>query len=104
MAPPDYAGTASDLRPGGNVVTYADAELRWHVHRDLALAAFVDTGRVWEAWTDIRPEALLWDAGPSASVPSPLGSIRVDAAFRLNRQPIDGSALLALQLWVDQPW
>ena len=104
VMPPGYPGDPYDLRPGGNLVTYGNLTLRWHVHRDLTLAAFADTGRVWERWSQVTFDQLLWDVGLSGAVPSPLGQIRLDVAVRLNEQPIDGSIPVGLQLRLNPPW
>lgn len=101
---PEYPGEKGDLRVGGDFLTYANAEVRWDVHRDLSLGAFLDTGRVWEHLSDIQADNLLWDVGVSGTAPSPLGAVRVDVAWRLTDQPTDTPFPIAIQIWLDQPW
>jgi len=100
---PDYPGDPFDLRPGGDWVTYANTDLTWHMHRDLALIAFVDTGRVWESFEDIVLRDFLLDAGGSLSLRIFGSSLRLDLAGRPTLQPTD-TGHFGIQLWLNVPW
>jgi hypothetical protein len=102
--PPDFQGERSGLRPGGDAVLYGNAELRWHLHRDLSLAAFVDAGRVWDDVGDVRLGDLLLDVGASGAAPSPLGLVRVDVAWRATSQPVDLAFPVEIQLQLSERW
>ena len=104
VVPPDHPGDRYGLRPGGNLVTYGNTEVWWHLHRDLSLSVFGDVGRVWERVDQIEGADLLWDAGLSVAVPSPLGAVRVDLVYRITDQAIDGPLPVAGQFWLDQRW
>ena len=104
VMPPDYPGQAGDLRPGGNWLTYGNTDLAWHLHRDLALIAFTDVGRVWEDVDQIAIADLLVDIGLSIETALFLSSIRLDLAYRPTLQPSDGDLPVGIQLWMNMPW
>ncbi len=47
-------GGGNDVQRGGDAMLYGSVEGRFFVHPDLAVVAFVDAGRTWDAVTDLR--------------------------------------------------
>jgi hypothetical protein len=101
---PSYAGDRFDLRPGGDLLTYVNTDVAWHLHRDLALVAFVDVGRVWEDTDEIAIDQLLTDVGVSVAANLIGSSLRLDLAYRPTLQASDNSSHGGVQLWLDLPW
>jgi outer membrane translocation and assembly module TamA len=77
--------SGSGLPLGGNSLFEVSAEIRTRPFNRLGIVAFLDAGNVWsDAWT-LRPSDLLYDAGPGVRYETPIGLIRLDVAYQLNR-------------------
>lgn len=94
-APPGFQGDVRQVQPGGNVQLMASAEMRWRIWRGIWGTAFFDVGRVWAYLLD-QPEPdqlglsrgvhlidLVPTAGTGLYIPTPIGVVRMDLAFRL---------------------
>ena len=62
--------------------------MRAPVWGNLSAVAFVDAGNVWPTAWDINVNDLRYDVGPGLRYKTPIGPIRVDVGYQLNR--IDG--------------
>jgi outer membrane protein insertion porin family len=94
----DQLGTPETLDPngfplGGNAVIVLNAELRVPVWRDLGIAAFMDGGNVFSRVTDISLEDLRGSAGLGLRYRSPIGPLRVDLGFKLDRRVLPNGQL-----------
>jgi outer membrane protein insertion porin family len=49
--------------------------------------AFVDVGNVWADWRDIDPGGLKAGAGLGARFLSPIGPVRLEVGWKLDREP-----------------
>jgi outer membrane protein assembly complex protein YaeT len=77
--------SGSGLPIGGNTLFESSIEVRTRLWGSLGLVAFVDAGQVWsDAW-DARLGDLLYDAGPGLRYDTPVGPLRLDFAYQLNR-------------------
>ena len=88
----DSLGTAETLTPngfprGGNGLVLLNAELRVPVWRNLGAATFVDVGNVFERATHIDVSELRTTAGFGIRYRSPIGPLRFDVGFKLDRRP-----------------
>jgi len=88
----DTVGTPATIAPdgfpiGGNAETIFNGELRVPVGRGVGVVGFVDTGNVFAQTVDIDLGALRWAAGVGLRYKSPVGPLRVDLGFNLDRQP-----------------
>ncbi len=80
-----------DLLPkGGNGLVILNAELRVPVWGGLAMVGFFDTGNVFARVADIDFGELRSAVGGGIRYKSPVGPIRVDLGFKVNRQPGEG--------------
>ena len=80
-----------DLLPkGGNGLVILNAELRVPVWGGLAMVGFFDTGNVFARVADIDFGELRSAVGGGIRYKSPIGPIRVDLGFKVNRQPGEG--------------
>src|SRR5262249_38699816 len=88
-------GSTLPSRPvgGGHPVFESSVELRGPVWGSLSVVLFADAGNVWNNAWDLKLGDLKYDAGPGLRYLTPIGPIRVDVGFQLNRIPgllIDG--------------
>ena len=75
---------------GGNGVLILNAELRVPVWKELGAAVFVDGGNVWERVTDFELGELRGSAGFGLRYRSPIGPVRVDLGFKMDRREFNG--------------
>jgi len=73
---------------GGHTMFESSAELRAPVWRNLSAVLFADAGNVWNNAWDWNFNDLKYDVGPGLRYLTPIGPIRVDLGFQLNR--VDG--------------
>lgn len=81
--------TASGFPRGGNGLVLLNAELRVPIWRDLGAAFFVDAGNVFERVTQIDLAELRTAAGLGIRYRSPVGPLRFDVGFKLDRRDYD---------------
>lgn len=74
---------------GGLAFLLFNAEIQWPVINNFYLAAFADAGNLWSDANLIQPMDLRVGVGPGVRVYTPLGAIRVDYGYNLNRQAGD---------------
>ena len=82
--------SANGFPIGGNAVIIVNGELRAPVWRDLAGALFIDGGNVFRQASEIDLGELRGAVGFGLRYRSPLGPIRVDLGFKLDRRVIVG--------------
>jgi len=87
-AGPQESGTNGDLFPtGGNALVFGGAEMRVDLGRRFALGSFLDSGNVYPLVRDLELGDLRYSAGLGLRYRTPLGPIRVDWGYKLNRRP-----------------
>jgi outer membrane protein insertion porin family len=86
---PDTIG-ALGFPKGGNALIVLNAELRVPVWRSLGAAFFVDGGNVFARASDLDLGELRGGVGFGIRYKSPLGPIRVDLGFKMDRRTIAG--------------
>ena len=74
------------LSNGGNAMLVLNSELRLPVWKDLGAVAFLDAGNVFARVGDFDVTKLRPTAGLGLRYRSPIGPVRVDLGFKLNRQ------------------
>ncbi|HSC26389.1 MAG TPA: POTRA domain-containing protein [Vicinamibacterales bacterium] len=92
----DTVGAPDTITPngfptGGNAVLIANGELRVTVWGALGAAIFVDGGNVFRRVTDFDLGELRGSVGFGLRYRSPIGPIRVDLGFKLDRREIGGT-------------
>jgi outer membrane protein insertion porin family len=90
---------------GGNAVIVLNAELRVPVWKDFGVVGFVDAGNVFNRFGDFDFGEIRPTTGFGFRYKSPIGPIRVDLGFKLDRQTLpDGSfeRLTALHISLGQ--
>ncbi len=76
------------VRPGGgNGLLFAGTELRLDLGKYLSTAGFAETGNVYSLVSDTTLSDLRYTAGAGIRYRSPLGPLRLDWAYKLNRRP-----------------
>jgi outer membrane protein insertion porin family len=91
----DSVGTAATISDrgfprGGNALLVLNGELRVPVWKSVGAAVFVDGGNVFERFGDFDLGNLRGAAGFGIRYRSPIGPIRFDLGFNMNRQLIGG--------------
>ena len=91
----DTAGAPNTISPtgfplGGNAVLLLNGELRMPVWRDLGAALFLDGGNVFNRVSEIELNEIRGTAGFGLRYRSPIGPIRFDIGFKLDRQVVAG--------------
>jgi outer membrane protein assembly factor BamA len=89
----DTVGAPSTISPtgfpkGGNAVVILNAELRFPAWHDVGPVVFVDGGNVFERVSDFDLGALRGAVGFGVRYRSPVGPIRFDIGFKLDRRQI----------------
>ncbi|MEO7275296.1 MAG: POTRA domain-containing protein [Vicinamibacterales bacterium] len=92
----DTVGTPSTISVngfprGGNAVLILNAELRVPVWREFGAAFFADGGNVFDRVTNMDLGELRGALGVGLRYRSPLGPVRLDVGFKLNRRELGGS-------------
>jgi outer membrane protein assembly complex protein YaeT len=77
--------SGSGLPIGGRSMLEASSEVRVPVWGKLGLVLFVDAGNVWEDQWTFKPGKLLVDVGPGLRYHTPIGPVRFDFGYQVNR-------------------
>jgi len=71
---------------GGNSYLEGNIELRTEIGRGFSLVPFLDMGNVWIKASDMSVTDLKYTAGMGLRYDTPVGPLRVDYGFKLNRE------------------
>jgi outer membrane protein assembly factor BamA len=91
----DTVGVPKTISPrgfprGGNGLLILNAELRVPVWKEVGAVLFVDGGNVWERVTDFDIGELRGSLGFGLRYRSPIGPVRVDLGFKMDRRMVAG--------------
>lgn len=89
----DVAPLFEGLPIGGHTMFESSAELRVPIWGNLSGVVFADAGNVWNNAWDFNFGDMLYDVGPGLRYLTPIGPIRVDVGYQLQRIPgllVDG--------------
>lgn len=75
---------------GGRLLLTGNLEMRLHVYKLFGVAAFFDAGNVWATPGDFDIASLRSDAGLGARLNTPVGTIRIDYAYKIHRRSGEG--------------
>jgi len=85
---PKVVGTNGQLYPiGGNALLLGGAEMRLALTRSLQLATFLDIGNVYPLVSDLSLSNLRESAGVGVRYRTPIGPVRLDWGYVLDRRP-----------------
>jgi outer membrane protein insertion porin family len=95
----DTVGAPNTISPrgfprGGNAVILLNGELRVPVWKDFGTVVFMDGGNVFERTTQLDLGALRGSMGFGLRYQSPIGPIRVDLGFKLDRRESEKRSVL----------
>lgn len=80
-------GPKKDNQPtGGNVFLMGNIELRTYIGKNFFLVNFLDFGDLWSRVRDVNPSNLKYTTGIGLRYKSPVGPLRIDYGYKLNRQ------------------
>jgi outer membrane protein insertion porin family len=84
---------------GGNGVVVLNAELRVAVTRRIQAAGFMDSGNVWARASDIDLSELRAAPGFGIRIATPIGPIRLDLGFKLDRRELSPGRMERRSIW-----
>ncbi len=76
---------------GGRSLLELSGEMRWWVTKKIGLVLFVDAGRAYESTFPDFASPLQIGAGPGVRYDTPIGPIRLDIGFPINKRSLDDS-------------
>ncbi|MFZ2198364.1 MAG: outer membrane protein assembly factor BamA [Thermodesulfovibrionales bacterium] len=79
---------------GGNAFALGSVEFRTDVGRGFSLVPFLDLGNVWVKVSDVDPSDIKYTAGLGLRYGTPVGPLRVDYGFKLNKEKNESSGEL----------
>jgi outer membrane protein insertion porin family len=79
---------------GGNAVLVANVEWRVPLYGELRGSVFLDAGNVWSDWRRVSLPALRWGAGLGLSYMTPVGPVRLEYGFKLDKKPGESAGQL----------
>jgi outer membrane protein insertion porin family len=82
-----------DVPTGGNVFALLNNEFRVPVRKGLGIVVFLDGGNVWQLIKDIDME-LKYTVGAGFRYKTPVGPLRIDYGYKLNREEGESSGEL----------
>ncbi len=71
---------------GGNVFALVNAEFRIPIKKGFGIVTFIDGGNVWKVIRDVKPD-LKYTVGMGLRYMTPVGPIRIDYGYKLDRLP-----------------
>jgi outer membrane protein insertion porin family len=72
---------------GGNAFLLGNFELRTKITKGWRIVAFLDAGNVWLKTEDVTPGVLRYTAGGGIQYNTPVGPIRLDYGYKLDKEP-----------------
>ncbi len=88
MLGPVSRDETGELRPlGGKALFLANMELRIPLVWLIYGVTFVDVGNVWAELSEVRWTDLRYTTGGGLAIMTPIGPIRLDVGYKLNRKP-----------------
>jgi outer membrane protein insertion porin family len=83
---------------GGAAIALGSVEWRFPIYGAFGGGVFVDAGNVWASRGDVRAADLRWGAGFGLRVETPVGPIRLEYGWKLDREPGESRGELFLAL------
>jgi outer membrane protein insertion porin family len=85
---------ADDNPTGGNAFAMGSVELRTNIGWGVSIVPFLDFGNVWVTVDDFNPSDIKYTAGLGLRYSTPVGPLRVDYGFKLNKEKDESSGEL----------
>ena len=83
-------GSPEDPFPaGGGGLLLASLELRFPIAFQIGGTIFADGGNVWREYRQIDPGEMKWGAGAGLRYSSPVGPLRLEIGWKLDREPFE---------------
>ena len=79
---------------GGKAFLVGNIEFRTDIGRNIGLVPFLDMGNVWVRTNEFDPTDLKYTAGLGLRYATPVGPVRIDYGFKLNKEPGESSGEL----------
>ena len=85
---------ADDNPTGGNAFAMGSVELRTYIGKGISIVPFLDFGNVWVKVDDFTPSDIKYTAGLGLRYGTPVGPLRVDYGYKLNKEKNESSGEL----------
>ena len=79
---------------GGNAFAMGSVELRTNIGRGFSIVPFLDCGNVWVKVSDFKLSDIKYTAGLGLRYGTPVGPLRIDYGFKLNKEKDESSGEL----------
>lgn len=86
------------VESGGNGLVLLNVDYRFPIVGDFGGTVFFDLGNVWADWRDFEPEDLEPGLGVGLRYRSPIGPVRLEVGWKLNREEGEESPVFFLSL------
>ncbi len=91
----DDEGNVEDLTAiGGNGLFLINMDYRFPILGPVGGNVFVDTGNVWSDWRNMKFSQMKTGVGIGVRYMSPVGLVRLDVGFKLDREPTEDSYVI----------
>ncbi len=85
-----FEGTSRKVFPlGGGGLALVNLEYRFPIAGAFGGTLFADGGNVWTSYREIRPGEMKWGAGLGVRYASPIGPLRFEVGWKLDREPFE---------------
>ncbi len=86
------------LAVGGNALALANLDWRFPISGALGGVAFIDAGNVWADWSRYDSSDIKLGAGVGIRYASPVGPLRLEIGWKLDREPFEDSYVVFFSL------
>lgn len=85
----DPGSPGNPFPAGGGGLLLANLELRFPIFGPVGGTVFADGGNVWRDYRDVDPQEIKWGAGVGVRYLSPVGPLRLEIGWKLDREPFE---------------
>lgn len=95
----DLGPKGQDGNPtGGNAFLMGNIEFRTKIYGDFGIVNFLDTGNLWQKIDDMDPTNMKYTTGFGIRYKTPVGPVRLDYGYKINRDEGEGSGAYYISL------
>lgn len=84
----------NDDPTGGNAFALGSVEFRTYIGKGISVVPFLDCGNVWTDASDFNPSDIKYTAGLGLRYSTPVGPLRIDYGYKLNKEKNESSGEL----------
>ena len=92
----EVEGEPAPVSIGGTGLLLANLDYRFPIAAGVGGTLFIDAGNLWADWSSIDPSELKLGAGVGVRYASPIGPVRLEVGWKLDRLPNESSSPVVL--------